>query len=104
MRRLISPSLTLAYLLLAGTAHGACDVEAAVAQLEAEVVGSLDAKQRQDTRRILLAMCGNPPTSASDEAPISEAKNESTSEGLFGINVQRAEEGSRGHERLKKKR
>lgn len=95
-------ALTLA--LLCGMAHGNCEVEAAVAQLESEVIGPMDAKQRQDTRRILLALCGGTSGTDTASAPATEQLDEPASTKLFGIEMKRADEDSRGHERLKNRR
>lgn len=99
MSKALGTCLVMASLHYGAGAQAACDVESALDELQSEVVGTLDPKQRQDARRILLGLCDGVTLAAEDEDV-----EQAPAEGLLGIDIRRADDQSRGHERLKKRR
>ena len=94
----------------AGAAADSCDVEQALLALETDVVGSLTQEQRSDARQILNNLCGTimieestVQASAADNASDKASDTEEDNKALFGIEFRRADEDSKGHDRLKKR-
>lgn len=104
--------VALAWLLHCGGAFAvSCDIDGVLAALEKDVVGDLSAEQRAQARPILLALCDEDAaaaaTGAGEGAQSTEAAPDSdtddASNSIFGIEFRRADEDSKGHDRLKKR-
>ena len=122
---------TLGWLLLAAApTTQACDVEAALGDLERRVVGTLDADQQATARAILQSLCRSATSQAEDGAvhaantkQIAEVEDErerghaadgpsdahedgeaAASSSAGGVKFRKADADSKGNERLKRKR
>ncbi len=81
-------------------------MEQALAALQSDVVGPLTQQQSSAARRILNHLCETAtpqakPERAADATQDSPVKADD--KGLFGIEFRRADEDSKGHDRLKKR-
>lgn len=118
---------TGAVLLVFGLAIGAasasaevCDVDQVLQRLQSEVLGALSEEQQTRAREVLGEFCGgmisesprrvvstaDPTEEAASKAPgeLQEAEESEGTLKVLGVEFQKADEDSRGHERLKKKR
>ncbi len=113
-RRLCHAALVLA--ALGSPAAFACDPKAVLAHLEQNVLGTLEAKDRQEALSILAQYCSEqseaetvraavPVADAEGAAPASQhaAADEEPAQ-LFGIEFRKAEPDAKGYDRLKKRR
>lgn len=107
-------SIALLLTLLMASAHASastCDVEVMLDELQSQVTGPLDADQLTSARQILSRHCSEQVASAvaaTEQAVRAEPQTASLEEEekpltLFGIEFKKAEEGSAGHDRLRKK-
>ncbi len=95
-------------------------MEEVLARLQSEAVGALSTEQQARAREVLEGFCGgmisetprrvvstadaNASPSAGEGEPAIDAGEADETLKVLGVEFQRADEDSRGHERLKKKR
>lgn len=124
---MIGPFQTLAAVAVFWCAVGAvgaraevCDVEEVLARLQSEALGALSEEAQARARMVLEGFCGgmiseSPRRVVSAAEPTQEAAPPAAGEvpetgeseetlKVLGVEFQKADEDSRGHERLKKKR
>jgi hypothetical protein len=96
---------------LAGNFTWACSVEEVLSELQDKVTGTLSAEQLSNARKILQVHCQTEVDEAVNEAVAmteATAKTELAAEEespptLFGIEFRKADENSKGHDRLNKR-
>lgn len=118
----IGALLALCWLAIGASSARAevCDVEEVLERLQADALGPLPEEEQVRARKVLTGFCGGiisetPRRVVSTDDPAQEqpapepggapdAEESDRSLKVLGVEIQRAEEDSRGHERLKKKR
>ena len=104
----------------ASAAAEVCDVEEVLERLQAEALGALSVDEQARAREVLAGFCGgmisesprrvvgatDPTEEAAPPAAgdVAEAEEPDGTLKVLGVEFQKADEASRGHERLKKKR
>jgi hypothetical protein len=97
-----------------------CDVDEVLGRLQSEALGPLSEEQQARAREVLAGFCGGmtsesprrvvsaaDPTeepAPTDAGDVPEAEKSEGTVKVLGLEFQKADEDSRGHERLKKKR
>ena len=113
----VVPGLVIGWLWLAGV-HAACPdrAELALSDLERTIGGELTGAQRAEAFAILQSLCAPPAVTTNAEGDtvyktVSPSTREPARElnddeevSLLGIKIRRADEDSKGHERLRRKR
>ena len=94
-----------ALLASAGFAWAGCDadVERTLVRLELQVTGELDDRSRARAKDLLAELCTSNTISTADVPSRTEAREKPEKNPTFlGIEIEKSERGSRGHDRLKR--